>query len=482
MSNETFLWYDFETFGADPRRDRPAQFAALRTNAELEVIGEPEIFYCRPADDVLPQPAACLITGITPQTAAERGIPENEFAARIFDLMSVPGTCVVGYNNFRFDDEVTRYLFWRNFFDPYSREYANGNSRLDLIDILRMTRALRPDGMNWPDYENGRPSFRLEDIAAANGMDTSKAHDALADVQATIAVARLVRRHNPRLWEWALKLRQKHVVTDLLHKKQPLMHASSRYPAEPGCNNAPVLPLCPHPQINSQWLIWNLDVDPAPFLDFDEEMLADLYWTPTDDLPEDLQRLPLKLVRTNRCPMLSPIGVLDDSSARRLHIDRQRVNAHARRLTDEPEFIARLGRLFAMPRTFAPTDPELDLYGGFPPPGDQRTYPRIRAMTAADLARLNTPFSDDRLNELLFRYRARLWPDSLDAAEQDRWHAYRRRRLIDDPELASIRWPEYRIALEEMATSHPHETELLADLQAWPDIIGLPGLSGTEKQ
>ena len=482
MTAETFLWYDFETFGADPRRDRPAQFAALRTDSDLNIIGDPEVFYCRPADDVLPQPAACLITGITPQTAMDRGLPENEFAARIFDLMSVPGTCVVGYNNFRFDDEVTRYLFWRNFFDPYSREYANGNSRFDLIDLLRMTRALRPDGIEWPDHEDGRPSFRLEDIAAANGMDTANAHDALADVEATIAVARLVRTHNPKLWQWALKLRQKHAVSELLSKGRPLVHASSRYPAVPGCNTAAVLPLCPHPQIASQWLVWNLDVDPEPFLEFDEETLADLYWTPSADLPEDLERVPVKLVRTNRCPMISPLGVLDAESSRRLQIDQRRLRTHATLLQQQPEFMARLAGIFAAPREFSDTDPELDLYGGFPPPGDQRMYPRIRDLSAKELAGLETPFTDERLNELLFRYRARLWPESLDADERARWNDFRRRRLIDDPDLGSIRWPEYRELLEKMGTESPQEAELLADLGSWPERIGLHTLCGTNNQ
>jgi exodeoxyribonuclease I len=482
MNNETFLWYDFETFGADPRRDRPAQVALMRTSQELEVIGQPETFYCQPANDVLPHPGACLITGITPQLARERGLPENEFAERLFEQMSVPGTCTVGYNSFRFDDEVTRFLFWRNFFDPYSREYANGNSRFDLIDLLRMTRALRPDGLEWPDYEDGRPSFRLEDLAAANGMDTSNAHDALADVEATVAIARLVRTHQPRLWDWALGLRRKHVVADLLEQRKPLVHASARYPAEPGCNVAPVLPLGPHPHISSQWLVWNLNIDPTPFLDLDEELLADLYWTPTADLPPDLERLPVKLVRTNRCPMLSPIGVLDSESAGRLQIDPGKLQVHARLLQGQPEFVARLASLFAQPRDFAELDPELDLYGGFAPPGDQRMYPRIRSMSGDDLARLDTPFTDDRLNELLFRYRARLWPNSLSGDELERWDDFRRRRLLDDPELGSIRWSEYRQLLDEMASEHPDRTDLWTNLAAWPDQLGLSTLAGTENQ
>ncbi|QOC23849.1 exodeoxyribonuclease I [Wenzhouxiangella sp. AB-CW3] len=473
MNSETFLWYDFETFGADPRRDRPAQFAAIRTDAELQPVGEPEVFYCQPASDMLPHPAACLITGITPQMARDRGLPENEFARRIFELMSVPGTCTVGYNNFRFDDEVTRHLFWRNFFDPYVREYANGNSRFDLIDLLRMTRALRPAGIQWPDYEDGRPSFRLEDVAAANGIDTTRAHDALADVEATIEMARLVRHHNPKLWDWALKLRQKSHVVDLLHRAQPLLHSSSRYPAQPGCNTAAVLPLRQHPRIASQWLVWNLEVDPIPFLDRDEETLADLYWTPEADLPDDLQRVPVKLLRTNRCPMISPLGVLDRASSERLQIVPGRIESHAEKLRQHPAFLDRLTGIFNQPLAATDIDPELDLYGGFPPPGDQRLYPRIRDTAPEDLARLQTPFSDERLNELLFRYRARLWPDTLDADETERWETYRRKRLIDNPDLATIRRDEYRLLLEQLRTEQPQRQALFDELAAWPGQLGL---------
>ena len=183
MTANSFYWHDYETWGTDPRRDRPCQFAGQRTDLDLNPIGPPLVIYARPAADILPHPEACLITGLSPQMAAERGLPEAEFAADIARELSRPGTCGVGYNSLRFDDEVTRHLFYRNLRDPYGREWQNGNSRWDLIDTLRLAHALRPTGINWPTGEDGVASFRLEGLTQANGIEHSGAHDALADVR-----------------------------------------------------------------------------------------------------------------------------------------------------------------------------------------------------------------------------------------------------------------------------------------------------------
>ena len=200
----SYFWHDYETFGANPRLDRPAQFAGIRTDTNFEAIGEPVDFYCEPIEDLLPQPEACLITGITPQIAQERGLPEPEFIKRVLAELGAPKTCAVGYNSLRFDDEVTRHAAWRNFHDPYAREWQQGCSRWDLIDTVRMTYALRPDGINWPQRADGKPSFRLEDLAKANGLLHEQAHDALSDVRATIALAKLIRSAQPKLFDWAI--------------------------------------------------------------------------------------------------------------------------------------------------------------------------------------------------------------------------------------------------------------------------------------
>lgn len=471
MNLPSFLWHDYETFGADPRRDRPAQFAALRTDENLEVIDQPTAIHCQPADDMLPQPRACLITGISPQLAREQGLPENEFAAAIHRLMSVPDSCVVGYNNFRFDDEVTRHLFWRNFFDPYAREYANGNSRFDLIDLMRMCRALRPEGLAWANRDDGTPSFRLEDLARANGLDTSRAHDALADVEVTLALARRLREAQPRLWDWALRLRRKRETEALLARGEPLVHSSSRFPAS-RCGTAVVLPVAPHPRFAGQWIVWNLAHDPGPFSELDPEALSDRLWTSADALPEGAERLPIKLLRSNRCPILSPLTVLNAESSARIGHDPARATTHARWLSSNQDFVQRLAGLFAADTGGGAADPELALYEGFVPRSDQQLYPRIRELDGEGLARLGSPFRDRRLNTLLLRYRARLYPASLDDEERADWDRYRRQRLLTDPELASIRLAEYRSEIACLAVEAPEQLPLLSALSEWPELIG----------
>lgn len=193
MSEHSFYWHDYETFGRWPRRDRPAQFAGVRTDAELNEIGPSLMHYCQPAPDFLPDPESCLLTGILPQTCLEQGLPEHAFAAAIERELAAPGTVGVGYNTIRFDDEVTRHLFWRNLMDPYAREWQNGCGRWDLLDVVRCTYALRPEGIEWPRHEDGRTSFKLEHLTAANGLAHEAAHDALSDVRATIGLARLIR-------------------------------------------------------------------------------------------------------------------------------------------------------------------------------------------------------------------------------------------------------------------------------------------------
>ncbi|MAA61720.1 MAG: exodeoxyribonuclease I, partial [Idiomarina sp.] len=167
---ETFYWHDYETWGANPLVDRPAQFAGLRTDTAFNVIGRPLTLYAQPTPDFLPNPEATLITGITPQLAAKQGVGEAEFSKAIANEFQKPNTTIIGYNNIRFDDEVTRLLFYRNFYDPYEYSWQNGNSRWDLIDVVRACFALRPDGINWPENSDGQPSLKLEHLSVANNI------------------------------------------------------------------------------------------------------------------------------------------------------------------------------------------------------------------------------------------------------------------------------------------------------------------------
>ncbi|MEW9625650.1 exodeoxyribonuclease I [Rhodanobacter geophilus] len=472
---QTFLWHDYETFGADTRRDRPVQFAGIRTNMELEIVGEPVMFFGQPPRDSLPRPEACLITGITPQQAEREGVGEAEFAARVHEQLAQPGTCGVGYNSLRFDDEVTRQLLYRNFYEPYGREWENGNSRWDLIDLARMCEALRPEGIVWPTREDGTPSFRLEQLAAANRLQQERAHDALSDVHALIDLAKLIRVRQPRLWDWHYALRRKQRVFELLDVAgmTPLVHVSSRYPSSRHCL-ALIAPLALHPSRPGEVIVCDLASDPAEWLQLDEDEIADRVFTARADLPEDVERVPLRTVRANRAPALAPLSVLKGVDLQRLQLDPERCLAHRDRLAAADGLAARLARVFARAAELPPPDdPELALYSGFLPDADKRLLREVRATPPEQLATRAFPFRDPRYAELLFRYRARNWPETLDAAEHERWEAFRRRRLTRETPLTTLTFDDYFATLAALRADPARQDKLplLDQLQAWGEQL-----------
>ena len=437
--SHTFLWHDYETFGIDTRRDRPAQFASVRTDAQLNEIGEPLMLYCQPSNDYLPDPASCLITGITPQIAWQRGVNEREFANRIEAEMAQPGTISVGYNSIRFDDEITRFMFWRNLMDPYAREWQNQCGRWDLMDVVRMVFALRPEGITWPTKDDGvTPSFKLEDLTRANGLAHEAAHDALSDVRATIALARLVRQHQPKLFDFALALHKKDRVAAELHlpataaHARPFLHVSGMFGAERGCL-AVMWPLASHPTNKNEIIAWDLAQDPSELATLSAEQLRLRMFTRSADLPEGVKRLPIKTIHLNKSPMVvSQLKTLTPAMAQRWQMDMDAALAHAAIARDLPDMSALWQAVFArQPEPGAPVDPEQDLYAGFVSNGDRHRLNELRAMGGAQLAQAKTSFDDPRLTELLWRYRARNFADSLSPEEAQRWEAHRKARLMD---------------------------------------------------
>ena len=467
MAAPTFYWHDYETFGTDPARDRPVQFAGLRTDADLNVIGDPLVVYARPANDFLPHPGACLVTGITPQLALERGVPECEFIERIHAELAQPGTCGVGYNSLRFDDEVTRFTLYRNFFDPYAREWQNGNSRWDLIDVLRTAWALRPEGIEWPRREDGTVSFRLEELTAANGIEHAGAHDALVDVQATIAVARLVRQRQPRLFDYLLKLRDKRSVQAMLDipAMKPVLHVSGMFGGKRN-NIALIVPLALHPSNRNEVICFDLHSDPAPLRELPVKELQRRLFSRGSDLAVGEERPGLKSVHINRCPVLVPAKMADPATAARIGLDGDRCRANLALLRawqqQDPNGMQTRIRGLYEGRSFEPiSDPDRMLYsGGFFSDRDRETMQQIRACSPVELASQSFVFEDARLPEMLFRYRARNWPDSLSAAEQAQWEEFRYQRLTDPEAGGSLTLEDYLAEVESLL-----ETESAAEKQ-----------------
>ncbi|MFI0546782.1 MAG: exodeoxyribonuclease I [Brachymonas sp.] len=476
----TFLWHDYETFGTNPRSDRPAQFAAIRTDADLNEIGVPINILCQPAPDYLPDAQSCLITGITPQACHAQGLPEHQFAAQIHAAFSQPDTIGVGYNSIRFDDEFTRFLLWRNLFEPYGREWQNGCARWDLLDVVRLCHALRPDGINWPKNEAGHTSFRLEHLSAANGLAHEAAHDALSDVRATIALARLVKNAQPKLWEFALQLRSKQRVAEVLswptspQLAQPFLHVSSMIPAEYGCI-AVMLPLAQHPSNKNEVIAWDLRQDPRQLASLNAEDIRLRLFSKTEALAELGQaRLPIKTIHLNKSPMVvAQLKTLSAAQAQTWQIDMAQSLQYAEHARALPDMSAIWQAVYTRPDSGDELpDVDGDLYGGFLSNGDRRKLDHLRSLQGDALHSARTAFEDERLEELFFRYRARNFLQGMAAADQARWFAHCLARLQAGQDGArSV--AALHAQIEQLQEENPSEAQqaILEDLYSYADEL-----------
>lgn len=463
----SLLWYDFETWGANPQKDMPCQFAAIRTDFEFNPIAEPLNFYCQIASDCLPHPEAVLVTGITPQQSLRDGLIEAEFVKNIHAEFSQPNTCVLGYNNLRFDDEVTRYAFYRNFYDPYAREWQNGSSRWDIIDMARACYALRPEGINWPEKDDGSPSFKLESLSNANNLMHEAAHDALSDVYATIGLAKLIKQQQPRLYNYLFELRNKNKVATQLdyHNATPLVHVSSKLPANQGCTTW-IVPLSPHPKNKNAVICLNLQLDPTPLFELDIEQLRSKLYQPTSELAEGEQRLPIKLLHLNKCPVIAPAKTLTSENAERLTIDRQQCLQNLQKIKAFKGLTQKLVSIFESDEDFRENDPDHALYDGFVPDDDKRKMSQIHQSSPEQLGTLDWQFKDPRLNKLLFRYRARNYPSSLTDGEIQRWQTHRKQRFLEPDSVAGINLDNYLQKLEVLSQTYQYSKDKMPLLRA----------------
>lgn len=472
MPVETLYWHDYETSGASPANDRPWQFAGVRTNLDLEIIGEPLTVYAQPSLDVLPHPTAIRVTGISPYECEEKGLTEQGFIARIHDELSQPGTCGVGYNSLRFDDEVTRYSLWRNFYDPYAREYSRGNSRWDLIDIVRAFYALRPDSLQWPKHPDGSPSFKLEDLTAASGLEHGAAHDAMSDVTATLAVARALRAADEALFDRLLGQRFKALVEAMVdtHRMTPLVHVSGLFGTDRHCLGV-IVPLAIHPDFKSDVICADITREPS-FLDMSVEEIQKRLFAKKEDLNSPNDRPSLMTIKVNRAPVLLPMSDISPEAAQRLGLNGDRLRTHLSQLRAAREargtaFTADCQDVYRSAARPVDANPDTALYGSFVPKEDRGLIQEVRDASPAELRDRRFAFSDSRLPELLFRYRARNWPEILSDAERSQWHEYCRTQWEASEHL---NLETFRSALEsEMQAENLSEkqTNALADLERW---------------
>lgn len=489
-SAPTFYWYDYETFGVDARKSRPAQFAGIRTDMDLKPAGDGEILYCRPSEDWLPSPESCLLTGITPQRCMEKGLRESDFAGEVWQRLNVPGTISIGYNSIGFDDEVNRFLFWRNFLDAYRHSWADGCSRWDLFPLVCAAWALRGETITWPLWEDIDPQvypkaagrkgvcFKLEFLTKANGIVHSRAHDALSDVEATIGLARLIAEREPRLWKWALENRTTAKVNAAIADMRPVVWVTPRFGVSRGCTG---IAACFYQEKNDCWM-WDLSEDPSVLIALSKEELRERLFTTAEARARGVVPLPVRRLKANASPFVcASLKVLSNERAARYGIDFDAVRRNSEKLK---EIAPQVRALFAEiaherfeGREGTPDDPDWALYSSaFPSGGDKKRFASLRSMTPGELAQASQSmrFDDPKFSEMLLRYRARNWPETLSETEREYWRSLCRRRLIDG-EDGALKIADYQEELDALQQTGAFDDEahqiILEELYGWSEYL-----------
>lgn len=470
----SFFFYDLETSGFNPREARIMQFGGQRTDLNLRPIGEPLNVLITLHEDVLPEPDAVLINGITPQKTLSEGYKEADFLKTFFSEAVAPGTIFIGFNSVRFDDEFMRYLLYRNFYDAYEWQWQDDRSRWDLLDVVRMTRALRPEGIKWPVSSEGKPANRLELLTSINKLEHANAHDALSDVMATIDLTRLLKTKQPKLFTYLLDNRGKKAVAALVSSGQPFVYTSGKYPSDYD-HTTVVTKLVDHPKKQGA-LVYDLRNDPKDFVSMSPEKIVEA-WTRKRDDPEP--RLPVKLLQYNRCPAIAPLGVLDESSQKRLQLDLRVIETNRQALSQHPTFIDHLLKAIEIldqkqQASLLANEQLVDsqLYDGFIDKQDQPTMKKIRTSSPDQLANFSNQLHDKRLKALLPLYKARNFPKNLNPEEQITWEAYKQRKLFSPPNANRLNNYFTRIAeLGETAHLNKNQKFLLEELKLYGESL-----------
>jgi exodeoxyribonuclease-1 len=430
----TLYFYDLETSGISPHSSRIMQFGGQRTGLDLKPIGNPDNLLIKLTNDILPDPDAVMITGISPQATLADGLSEAEFLKYFYQSIAIPGTIFIGFNSIRFDDEFMRYLNYRNFYDAYEWQWKQARSKWDMLDVSRMMRALRPEGIKWPFNPDGKPTNSLGYLASINELIHDKAHDALSDVNATIALASLIKKRQPKLFEYLLDIRDKRKVAEIANKPEAFVYTSGRYDSD-YLKTTVVITVAPHPIQSSSVFVYDLRQDPKSIAKKSAAQIAEQLVKYRYE--EGEERLPIKQMQLNRCPAVAPLGVLDKDSIERLKLNMNKIKANAKALLsmgDLSEKIQEAAKIIEKQKQKSlivdALDVDSQLYDGFFNDADKTKMDIVRAAGQNGLADLNMDFADNRLEKLLLLYKARQFPGSLNQDEQKNWETYRASKLL----------------------------------------------------
>ncbi len=488
---DTFFWHDYETFGINTQLDGISQFAGIRTNLDFEEVGEPVDIYCKMTPDRLPSPMACMVTGVKPSEVQQKGLNETAFFHKVEKELGQAGTCGIGYNNISFDDEVTRNGFYRNFIDPYRREWADNCSRWDLLNVVRMASALYPGIVNVPiNEETGNKVFKLDQLSPANNIIHENAHEALSDVRATIALAKMIKDNQPEFWEAQFNQRNKAGVGEFLFERydsrsrvntlkfKPFIMADSFF----GGDQDFIEVLYPIHSKGLNVYCVKLTQDLSQLIDLDaNELNVRLYkkrkpefkedMLPSDRrllerkiakdketgavyLQEDDVRIPLHTVKINQCPVIAPSNLLNKETAAALGIDGDKLRSNIKLIKDNFVVLQQKIQELFEKTEYPEADKDVDtmIYsGGFFSDTDKNHFQTVKKTNSVDLLDYlrqqmrQKKFEDKaRMPEMIFRFIARNFEQDMDMKAYKKWTEFCVERITNPDTHYSMTFEEYQ--------------------------------------
>ena len=468
-----FVFYDYETTGIDPAMDRPIQFAACRATSDFQAIDQHE-FKCKLAGDVIPSPGATLVHGLSPVPLQREGVTEREFAQRINDVFCDSPQIIMGYNTASFDDPFTQHLLYRNFYDPYQWQYADGNKRYDLIVAIRAAYLFANDVITWPERDH-QISMKLEDLAPANGIEHLQAHDALGDTLATRDLAAQLAAGAPDLWQECLSMSDKKVVQqrirDAMEGHGALVMIDALFGRERGYAGL-VYPIGANPNNpNEIWCI-DLGMDLAPLAELSIEELRTYLYLPKSEREPGMPRVPFKRIRTNRACALFPLEklaqhpqALEIAGIKREHFKAQRDWC---RLQPNSHWMGIAEALLV--NEFPPSNwADAQLFDGMFSRNDGAKLRQVRTSEPVDLMADAPSFDDPRLNAMLPLYLARNFPEHLGPRARREWTKYCSARWQGTIKGRGMTLARYTDEMHEMAGRELSEAQqqLLFELETW---------------
>lgn len=451
-----FIFYDLETTGLEKAFDQIVQFAAIHTDDDLQIRGTINL-RCRRLPEIVPSPSAMMVTRIDPDHLENQALSHYQMLQEIQTWLQqrTPAT-FVGHNSLEFDERFLRLALFRSLCDPYLTSIG-GNIRGDIMLLAQAVFHHDPDSIQVP-INRGLLNFKLGDLVRANGLrfPEQAAHEALADINATLELARYLRDRAPIIWNQMID-NTKSVQIDELLATHPFVYLSAIYFGRPyGYVVAEVARNLNNPK---EVALFDLNHDPRPYLDMS-----------VPDLVRTFGRSPkvFRVVRSNGQPILMPPshpGQHIRGEILRDELYRER----AALIREHQAFQQNVSE--ALSQRYEPADPspyvEERLYEGFIGNEDKALMQSLRAQDWPERNRTIQRLNDDRLRELGQRLICTEAPDVAgDEAFHNfnQWVAYRRTTADSVPWLTAQR---ALVEIDDLARTYPDDQDRINKIRSY---------------